>query len=225
MKNKRLSGMSVKYIINMLSLLIFIVSYQYIYRDYVKKTENTYAQIGLLKQKIINIEERIAAKDETIIKTEEITADNLKVIERYPANIFKVDNLLFVDQMEKALKMELRLIDSTNAAIFYDTGLPAKSSTDEKTSGNITGLEAKLTLNYETDYKGLKRMIDYILKYPQHTTIESLTVNRDDTIGSLTGSIVLRRYALAGTGKEYIKPVVDGIKLGTGNIFGQYEND
>lgn len=225
MKKKRLSGMSVKFIINMLSLLIFIVSYLYIYKDYVAKTEETYDKIGLMKQRLTAMEEKIANKDETIAKTEDIEADNQSFIQRYPANIFKVDNLLFVDEMDKALNIDFRLLDSSGAVSIYDTGLPAKSGSGEKAAGNITGLEARLTLNYETDYKGLKRMIDYIINYPQHSSIESLTVNRDDTISSLTGTIVLRRYALAGTGKEYEKPVVEAVRLGNDNIFGQYNND
>jgi hypothetical protein len=225
MKKKRLSAISVKYTINMISLAIFVISYMYIYTEYLSRTKDTYTEIGLVKQQIKTTMNKIANEDEISDKTNNIEADIQNVLERYPVYISKVDNLLFIKQMESDLNMDIKMVDSTDSSSFYDTGLPVRGTVDEGEPKTMTGLEAIIALNFQTDYKGLKKMINYIVNYPEHTTIDSLSVSRDDTTNSLTGSLVIKRYALSGTGKKYEQPVIDDISIGTDDIFGINSDD
>lgn len=225
MKKKRLSAISIKYIINMISLAIFVVSYMYIYTEYLSKTKELYTEIGVVKHQIKTTMNKIDNEEEISVKTKDIEADIQKMLESYPVYISKVDNLLFVKQMESDLNMDIKMIDSTDSSSFYDTGLPVRGSVDEGEPSTMTGLEAIIALNFQTDYKGLKRMVDYIVTYPEHTTIDSLSISRDDTTNSLTGSLVVKRYALSGTGKIYEQPVIEDISIGTDNIFGINSDD
>lgn len=84
----------------------------------------------------------------------------------------------------------------------------------------MTGMQSRFTINFKTTYKGLHKLIDYINEYPYRTSINNVSVSFDSTSGNLTGSLELTRYALTGTGKQYEPPFIDGIDIGTDNIFG-----
>jgi hypothetical protein len=63
-------------------------------------------------------------------------------------------------------------------------------------------------------------MVDYINNYPSRSVIDSISVSADGTTNMLTGSMVIKRYALAGSGKAYQEPQIDDIGVGTDDIFG-----
>ncbi len=103
-------------------------------------------------------------------------------------------------------------------------------STAPQTSGNndtetaaantMTATVNSLSMSFITDYNGLKDIADYISNYPDHTIIDSISVSADSATGVLAGNLVLKRFALSGTKKEYVEPEIDGIDIGTDNIFG-----
>lgn len=224
MKKKQMA-LSPKYLINMVSLVIFVVAYLYIYSSYEKKAQDIYTEVGLRKQRLQLNLERAERKDEVVAKTAALEAAISRIVDSYPLHISKVDNLLFIKKMEDQLGIKFKMVDSTNAKAIYDTGLPAKAIQLRDEPATITGMEAMVALNFQTDYKGLKKMVDYIINYPEHTIIDSLSVSRDNTTNSLTGSIVIKRYALSGTGKPYAEPVIDDISIGRDNIFGLDSDD
>lgn len=226
MKNKDQWILTVKFIINLISLLIFVISYMYIFKGYEKKAADIYSEIGAIKKQIEIKMDKISRKDETIAATENMEAQIQHILQRFPVNISKIDNLLFIKQMEKDLNMNLKMLEITSSKSFYNTGLAAKSQTRADEPATMTGYESTIALNFNTDYKGLKKMVDYIVNYPNRTSIDSLSISRDDTARALIGSIVIKRYALSGTGKSYEEPVIDGISIGTSDIFGlESDND
>jgi hypothetical protein len=75
-------------------------------------------------------------------------------------------------------------------------------------------------MNFQATYKEFKKLMDYIATYPDKTVIDSVSVSYDNTTGNLSGSMVLKRFALTGTGKVYNIPMIDNISIGTDNIFG-----
>ena len=84
----------------------------------------------------------------------------------------------------------------------------------------VTATVNTLSMSFMTDYKGLKNIAEYIRKYPDHTIIDSISVSADSTTGILAGNLVLKRFALSGINREYVEPSIEGIDIGTDNIFG-----
>jgi hypothetical protein len=98
-----------------------------------------------------------------------------------------------------------------------DANLAADAETELTT---MSGMESAVTMNFQTDYQGFKDLVDYIVNYPDQTIIDSISISRDNTTNLLTGSLVLKRFALAGSGKVYETPEIEDISIGTDNIFG-----
>lgn len=282
-KKRKITGQQIKFIINMLGLAIFAFSYLYIYQGYVDKKDAAYDQIEEVKQEIKQKEDKISTEDSVRKNTEELKSQIQQIIDSYPVDITKVDNLLFVEQLEKDLNIRFNTVNPTDSTAIFGTILPIRNAdgtevvqvpsadanqgtvtptasedaqSDSGTLGDksqnkqldnveaeigqaassnaasnqaaagkenittMTGLESTITMNFQTTYEGFKQLVDYINHYPDKTVIDSVSVSRDSSTNELTGSLVLKRYALAGTGKVYETPTIDDISIGTDNIFG-----
>lgn len=283
-KKKKLTGQQIKFIINIVSLAVFAISYLYIYSNYVKKTNDTYKEIKYVEQYITATQEKAAKKDEVLQNTKEVSGQIQEILDRYPVDIKNVDNLLFVDQMGKDLGITFSSIYATDSSPFYNTTVPMRnsdgtevtqpvnvsssgantaatvttapgtdsnitgsksqsqalndidtetatdstapsnpSSTDQgKTDGppTMTGLQSTITLSFQTTADGFTKLVDYINNCPSKTVIDSVSITVDGTTNMLTGSLVIKRFALAGTGKEYVESKNDDFSIGTDDIFG-----
>lgn len=220
-KNQRAS--TVKYVINLASLLIFVLSYMYIFKGYEKKTQDLYDEAGNIKKQIEIRMDKISKKEEIIATTKNFEEQIQQKIDRYPVLLTKIDNLLFIKQMENDLNMSLKMLEVSNSRSFYDTGVAAQNHESADKSAGMTAYESTIALNFNTNYKGLKKMVDYIVNIKNRASIDSLLIS--STADALTGTIVIKRYALSGTGKSYEEPVIEGVSLGTDNIFGLGSED
>lgn len=279
-KKKKLTRQQIKFIINIVSLAIFAFSYLYIYTGMENKTDEIYQEIKSTKKRIETVKEKESQKEKVKQDTQEKNKQIQSILDAYPVNITKVDNLLFVEQMGKELGITFSNVNATDSVYFCDTILPkrnadgteiSQSISDSSDNGNkteitvtpkaensvgsksqtavldeieaeadkkssaqaqapagsdfketttITGLQSTITMSFETTADGFRKLIDYITGYPGKAVIDSVSVTVDSTTNRLTGSIVIKRFALAGTGKEYIAPEIDDISIGTDDIFG-----
>ncbi len=250
-KKGTISGKQVKLIINFISLGIFIFSYFYLYESYVEKTDNSYLEVEQTKVAIQERERMLKEEDSVRERIAEVNEKKQKIIDSFPVYIGNEDNFLFVEQMEKKLKVKTSSVIPSDNTEFFRTILPAKEKADgagqgaaeagnQGTSGNavaqdkskagtdqqavMTATVSSLSMSFVTDYQGFKDMMDYIGNYPDHTIVDSVSVSADNISGILAGNLVLKRFALTGTGKEYQEPSFDKIDIGTDNIFGAGKN-
>ena len=106
---------------------------------------------------------------------------------------------------------------SDNGTASVDTTSKDKETTKAET---MTGTQSVINLTFQTNYAGFKKLADYIRDYPDRSIIDSASVSYDNSTGELTGSMVIKRFALTGTGKVYEPPYITDISIGTDNIFG-----
>jgi hypothetical protein len=286
MKKKKINGQQIKFFINMISIAIFAISYLYVYTGYVEKTEAAYKEIDATKQYMAAIEKKISEEDSIRQQTVEVDAQIQEIIDSYPVNITKIDNLMYAEFMQEELGINLTSIIPSDSSSFYDTILPIRNedgtevdqtilnaptdnaaateattnaneadklSTDSQTTSTedlettiadeaatpntateqtgesqnaaaqlqvMTGAQSTISMNFQTTYQGFKELVEYINTNTDKTIIDSISVNADSITGKLTGILVLKRFALTGTGKVYLAPVIDDISIGTDNIFG-----
>jgi hypothetical protein len=294
MKKNKITGQQLKFIINMISITIFAVAYLYVYTGYMKKTEAAYNEIDSTKQSIEELNTQLSEEETVLQEMEEVNNQMQTIIDSFPVDIAKEDNLLFIEQMQKVLNIKFTSINVTDSTPVYETILPIRNedgtevdqmirnatsnniaastnttlasinsedntstNTDkqtaslEETDGTIAegtensnttvgqtgtniatetttatqlqvmqGTQSSITMNFGATYKEFKKLVDYIANYPDKTVIDSVSVSYDNTTGNLTGSLVLKRFALTGTGKVYQIPMIEDINIGTDNIFG-----
>ncbi len=97
------------------------------------------------------------------------------------------------------------------------------SATEQSEAAALTGYKTAVTIAYQTTYGGLKKSIRYINDYKERMNIMNLTASFDNTTGNLTGIMTIELYAVSGGGRVPEEPVINGVQLGTDNIFGAFE--
>jgi hypothetical protein len=232
-------GKQIKLIINFISLSIFIFSYFYLYDNYVDKTESCIQETENMRAAIKDREYMLQEEDMVREQIEEVEAKKQKIIDSFPVYIGNEDNFMFVEQMEKALNIKTSSVTPSDTQEFFRTIIPAKAggpqaggapgaagapATDKKGNADqqeyMTATVSSMSMSFTTDYQGFKDMVDYVRRYPDHTVIDSVSVSSDQVSGILVGNLVLKRFALTGTGKEYLAPSFEHIDIGMDNIFG-----
>ena len=237
---KKEKGKKIKFIISLISVGIFAYSYFVVYNGYLEKTTDAYNETRLVKLQILEREQMLAEEEDILTTLEEINREKQKIIDSYPVYIAKEDNFMFIEKLERNLKINITSLDVSENKGFYQTILPAVvSSTDSEDQGDevedqVTASDAtistmdgyvnSITMNFLTTYEGIKELSEYIRNYPEPTIIENVSVSYDSSTGALAGNLILNRFFLTGTGKEYMGIPIDGINIGTDNIFGTGES-
>lgn len=240
-KKKKMTGKRVKIIINIISLVVFCIAYFYLYENYVKKTDKAYADAELTGAMIKDRERKLLEEDEVKQMVPGVIEQKEDIIDSFPVNIAEEDNYMFVEKLEEVLDITTSSVSMSDSVKYYDTIIPAVAADVEgyETDGEaaagsggettdaadsvpstMTAYYSTLSFNFVTSYEGFKELTEYIRDYPEHTVIDSVTISRDNMTGSLAGSLTLKRFFLSGTGKDYETPVIEGIDIGTDNIFG-----
>lgn len=232
MKSKK--GKFIKYIITILSVGIFAYSYFVIHTEFTNKTIDTYKEIESIKLQIQERGKMLEEEKEILASLEDINKQKQDIIGSYPVHIAKEDNFIFLDKLQKHVKIDISSMNISNNTNFYNTILPAVSSgpdieddfenhgQDESSidKSTMNGLVNTISMNFKIDYENFKLLSEYIRNHPEQTVIDSVAINFDNSTGDLEGNLVLKRFILSGTDKGYKRPVIDGIRIGTDNIFG-----
>jgi hypothetical protein len=163
MKNK-LTGSQIRLLICLVVVAIFSLSYQYIYTEFENLADSYSTKTKTTNQLIRQRQDDLAKEEEYKSKTEEMTQKCEAIINAYPVNITKEDDLIFIEKLEKALNIT---IPSANISIadniqVYQTILPIRdkdgneilgsaSSTPTTAAATDTGAVTPAVLSDTTD--------------------------------------------------------------------------
>ena len=234
---KKEKGKKIKFVISLISVGIFAYSYFVVYNNYTIKTSDAYEQVEQVKLQILERENMLAKEEEILSSIVELDKQKQEIIDSYPVYIAKEDNFMFVEKLEKDLKINITSVNVSDNKSFYKTILPAVENSmdadnqeDRKKSDNkkasdadtstMNGFVNTIAMNFLTTYEGVKELSEYIRNYPEPSAIDNVSISFDSSTGALAGNLTLKRFFLSGSGKEYKSTPIEGINIGTDNIFG-----
>ncbi len=229
-------------------LLIFIIlffSYQFGYVKLTEKTDALSSENLELNVKLNDLKQKDVAREKYMEETNKMIADTQNMFNHLASSMTQDKNTIFVTKLEKEAGMIVSAISFGDINEIYDSKEMANSTnqtangTSKDTSsdtsnventadvtaeGNgLKGYQSSITINYQTNYGGLKKAIDFINNYHEKMRIQSITAAFDSTTGNLTGTITIDLFMLSGGDRETEPFDINGIELGTDNIFGTFE--
>ena len=146
---------------------------------------------------------------------EQLKKEVAQMLSAFPAEIRIEDELLYVEYLEEKLEYD---IGSLSIGADYSIYTMANGS---------TLCTQYVTVPYKTNYSGFKSLVNFFNgenktgeQYP--ASIVQISVAHNESDGSISGSMVLRRYYIVGGDAEYVPPKIpDGMfDIGIENIFG-----
>ncbi|ROR30639.1 hypothetical protein EDD66_102293 [Mobilisporobacter senegalensis] len=230
-------------------LVILLVSYRFGFVYLTNKTDALHSENIELSTKLADLQQKVANKDKYAEETNQMTGEITHMLNNLSTSISQEKSTVFVTELEENAKMNVSAVTYGEVSEVYSQG-QAAAGQEEASDGDVTatdpeitnetvpvestgeqvgkqselkGYKSNITINYQTNYAGLKSAIDYINKYKEKMRIQSLTAAFDSTTGNLTGTLSYDVFALLGEGREEESVYINGVNIGKDNIFGTFE--
>ncbi|NLZ82852.1 MAG: hypothetical protein GX915_04215 [Clostridiales bacterium] len=221
-------------------MIILIVSYHFGFVRLNDKTDALYSENIELNTKLADLQEKAANKKSYIEETEQMTEEIDTMLTHLASSMNQEKSTMYITELEEYAKMNVSAITFGDITEVYssskaanseeggseteENGTQAEQSEDaSKEQAKYKGYKSNITINYQTNYAGLKSAIDHINQYKEKMRIQSLTAAFDNTTGNLTGTISIDIFALIGEGRTAEPVDIYGVNIGSDNIFGTFE--
>ena len=120
---KKLTGKQLRLVITLVIVIIFALSYEYIYMHFVNMTGDYKEKTELMKAQITQRQNELEQEDKILMDTVELNSQINEKLASFPITLTKEENLLFIETMEKDLRMEITPIMISEPSVFYTTKL------------------------------------------------------------------------------------------------------
>jgi hypothetical protein len=232
---KKISDHEIKLILVFLTLIIFVGSYQLGYQRYHQKAGRLSTENMNLRIQMNELQMKEANKDNILKNTSDMVSEAASLLEEFPLGLPQEKSTLFISALAGFSGMKISTISFGASTVFYSeantseaaAGMNAASGTDaavvQPLASGYTGYKTAVMIAYQATYEGMKKSIRYINEYEERMNLVDLTASFDNTTGNLTGVMTIELYAVTGTDRVPEEPVIQGVQLGTDNIFGSFE--
>lgn len=202
------------------------------------KTETLKTENATLESEVAYLQDLMNHKQEYLDEMDRMNLEMDSIKEQFPADIYPENQIMYANGLEAQFDVLLEAVNmpaitgvevaaatasqtTTDATAAQATTTNTTEVSDVMTNNisSITLSKAETTVEYQASYNGLKSMIKYLNEDKERKSVESLSVSYDTETGNLRGTIIYNMYALSGTGKEYVAPVVTGVTDGKNAIF------
>ena len=208
-----------KWIVALLLIVAGIVILSYVntnqYNATLEENEKLEAEIKQYEASISVLDNAKLNQEKYAKDTEQLKKEVAQMLSAFPAEIRIEDELLYVEYLEEKPEYD---IGSLSIGADYSIYTMANGS---------TLCTQYVTVPYKTNYSGFKSLVNFFNgenktgeQYP--ASIVQISVAHNESDGSISGSMVLRRYYIVGGDAEYVPPKIpDGMfDIGIENIFG-----
>lgn len=221
---KKLTGKQLRLVITLIIVIIFALSYEYIYLHFVDMAGDYKDKTELVNAQISQRMDELGKEEKILTDTLELNSQIEEILTSFPITLTKEENLLFIETMEKDLRMEISPLTISDPSIFYTTKLPVRDESGNEilvpSQQYMTVLQSSINITFQTTYPKFKKVLEYIRNYPEKISVSNATLSYDSSTGDLLAVMTITRYAMTGTGKKYEEPYIGDISIGTDNIFG-----
>jgi len=202
-----LSKNTVKYILMLFGLVIFLAGYFLVYMDFSEKTDAVNAEIVNLNQKLTVLNGYKAELEKYRAGIEEHKASVCDILSRYYSDEQPEDFLMLAVAMENEITpgtggapLTVNSLTFTEPALVY----AIRGILDGETAEDpVVPLELKCymlssTLNATMKYDQMKKALDFIGRQKDVTKLNRLDLSYDSATGYINGVFVLDKYYITG---------------------------
>ncbi len=212
----KLTRRDISVLLYLVAIIAVFLTYQFYYSPTVTSAESVLTECTTLQAQVNELKAKVDNQPIYEAEIEEMKDEIAEVLDYYPSSISEEDILLYVKELNDELDMGIESVSFSTATPVYSV---VGSGHAEEYS--FLAESISVTVNYTTDYDGLKRIVDYINDDPDHRVISSIsigvsTISVEDEDGnidedamelieqmggsttSISGSLVLTLYLIDG---------------------------
>lgn len=207
-------------------LVILCIPYFFVVRPFGDRKMQLQREVTDLQKRKDYLDDLLFRKDEYIVQTKQIREEKEQVISRFPTELPQEGNILFLHNTEERIPIALSQVSFETETQIPLTNQEEAASGDAAETGTagagvMSGLCASSQIIYSANYENFKSFLIYILNNSSRMIISDLNAVFSADTNLVTGNLILKQYALQGTGREAEKVAEPELLHGTSNVFMQ----
>ncbi|MCM1160019.1 MAG: hypothetical protein NC412_02240 [Roseburia sp.] len=235
-------------ILGLIGIAIPLLVYFFVFVSLNEQTDVLVAENQSLAQEVAYLQELMDNKEFYLAETDRMNAEMEEIKAQFPSELHPEDEIYYAYNMENKYDVLATAIDMPVAeAVAIAQPVTAEAQpevVDDGTGEAAEGTEnagaaqaeqaapvasaattialyrAPITFNFKLTYTAAKEWIKEILTDRENKkSIDNVTLSYDESTGNLTGSIIVNMFSLTGTDRIYEAPSIQGIGIGTDNLF------
>lgn len=205
-------------------IVVIIVGAIIVYKkidDKVTDMEKQKNELQLVKN---DLTEKYARKGEYTLKTKVYEYLYSSIINNYSLGLDQPTVIMDLVDIEKKTETWIKQAGLTEIGTAYQFGQVASSNPAGVEGGavyttDLVGTNTSTSISYECGYDQLKDLITRINDADHKYSIGTMVMSYNDAEDIVSGSFTLGSYAITGANRQFIPLDVNGVPLGTENIF------
>ena len=219
----QLQKKDIKLIIVLVGVLILVVAYFVVYRNYDQQTQDLQSQIDSLQPELQQLREYDEHKQEYLDGTEAYKENMKSIMSSLPTSVWTEDQIMLARRMEE----DLDITDTSESfadpiVVTQFKGTPLDDIDNYSDQVDMTSNKYQMTLAADMDYSQMKDFLDYVYDEDYMTGLDSITMNYDAEKADLSVSAVINQYTLSYQDAPEEDHKVPEVSKGVHDPFGTY---
>lgn len=196
-------------------VLVFLV-YQFVFLALTRSTNSLKSEKETLQIQVDDMQKMKASEDGYESQTTKMQDEMNTIFDSIPSNLTSEDEIIYVDNVETKYNMQITSLSMPEAQLMYTMNEDGTNVTDD---GKFL-YSVPVTIACTTSYDGIKDYLRNMQSESYSKSIDNISLTFDSETGDLSGTMTVNMQYLLGSDREYVPLTVDGIEIGTANIFG-----
>lgn len=214
--NKKVNDRELKLIFVLGGMVLFFLIYQFGYLNVQKANEDLKSRVDEVRGEV-KVMQTMKQNEETYkAYTDSMTQEMQDVMDAIPSEIRSEDKIMFARSLENDYGIHVTGVGLQTDEMVYEMNEDGSNPTDD---GKLL-YRTVVNLDCESDYTQLKNCLRGLKNNNFKMSVDTASFSTSDETGKLTGSMTVNMYYLYGSDKPYEPLTIDGVSIGTDNIFG-----
>lgn len=196
-------------------VLVFLV-YRLIFTPLQDSNDSLQKQKADIQQQVKQMQGMVANKTSYESQTKKMQDEIKTIFDSIPSNLTAEDEILYGYSLEGKYNMSITSMSTPQAELVYTMNKDGKNTKD---NGKLL-YNVPVAIACNVNYAGIKDYLRDLGKEKYSKSIDKVSLTFDKETGNLSGTFNVNMYYLLGSDRKYVPQTVDGVTLGTDNIFG-----
>ncbi|GEM_PF-858999 len=216
-----MSKKNIKILIVLAGVLVLLLSYLFIYRNFAQKKEDADEQISQLQPELDKLREYEANKQEYLDGIETAKANISAVLPTLPTEVLTEDELVFTKKFEEDLGVDVTEANfSDPVAVEQFKSVTEDTIDDPSKQVDMTVYKKPMTLTVKMDYDQFKDGMDYIFDQKTLKGFDTITADYDAENRDLNVSVSVNSYYTTYNDAPKTRHDIPEVDTGVANPFG-----
>ncbi|MCI6783529.1 hypothetical protein ACTQ1U_01985 [Thermoguttaceae bacterium LCP21S3_D4] len=214
--NKKVNDRELKLIFVLGGMVLFFLIYQFGYQNAQKANDELKSRVEEVRGEV-KVMQTMQQNEETYkAYTESMTQEMEEIMDVIPSEIRSEDKIMFARSLENNYGLHITGVGIQEDEMVYEMNADGNNPTDD---GKLL-YRTVVNLDCESDYAQLKNCLRGLKSGNFKLSVDTASFSANEDTGKLTGTMTVNMYYLYGSDKPYEPLSIDGVSLGTSNIFG-----